>query len=156
MKDPGYEIRKAYFTLLDGSLTLNGENVPVYDRVPPKAKEPYVVIADQTETDDSSKGCFSSETTVLFDIVTRYKSGGGKRDADMISNQLRELVIVRYGFPLLDGFKIYGVRLESSNYLESMEPSDYTVRKLIRVRINVQQMTLTVGGFPYTLPFTLA
>ena len=156
MKDPGYEIRKAYFNLLNGNLSLNGVNIPVYDRVPPEEKGHYVVISEQTATDESSKGCYSLDTTILFDVVTRYKKGGGKKDADMISNQITEAVIVRYYFPVLEGFKIYAVRLDNSNYLETLEPNNYTVRKLIRVRVYVQQITISVGGFTYTLPFTLA
>lgn len=155
MKDPGYEIRKAYFTLLNGSLTLDGNNVPVYDRVPPNVNTPYVVISEQTGVDDSSKGCWSTDNTILFDVVTRYKSGGGKRDSDVISNQIMELVIVRYYFPVLEGFKIFGVRLDNLNYLETLEPNNYTVRKLIRVRVYVQEK-ITISGFTYTLPFELA
>lgn len=139
MKDPALAIRSAYLTSLNGSITLNAANVPVYDRVPNNATEPYVVIADQTETGDSQKGqCYGVDTTILLDIVTRFKSGGGKRDADIISNQILQKVTLNYPDTLPE-FKIYHITLENANYLESIEDTSYVVRKLLRLRNFVQQ-----------------
>jgi len=141
MKDPSYAIRKAYFDELDGNLSVNGNNVPVYDRVPDKPPSHYVLIAEQTAVDESSKGCFGVDATVLLDVVTRFKKGGGKKDADVISNQITQRIIDHESYPdASPEFKIYGVMLENMNTLESMEPSEYVVRKLIRIRNLVQQI----------------
>ena len=42
MKDPIRFIRQAIISALDGNVSFGGSNVPVYNRVPSSATEPYI------------------------------------------------------------------------------------------------------------------
>jgi len=143
LKDPALAIRTAYMTALSGNVSLNNAVVPVYDRVPNTAKEPYIRVSEQTGVDFSSKSCPGQETTILFDVVTRFPQGGGKRDADIISNQVMQIVIGG-AYPETNDFKVYHVQLDNVNTLEESGDTNYTVRKLIRIRNFVHEKEVPV------------
>jgi hypothetical protein len=42
MKDASHFIRKEVYDALNGNITLNSSNVPVYNVVPSSASEPYI------------------------------------------------------------------------------------------------------------------
>ena len=63
MKDPIKYIRQAMINALNGNISYNGANVPVYGRVPSSASEPYIKIYSvQTNEADQNADEFITET----------------------------------------------------------------------------------------------
>ena len=44
MKDPAFIVRKGLFDILNGNISYDGTNVPVYNVVPNDASYPYIII----------------------------------------------------------------------------------------------------------------
>lgn len=106
MKDIFLPIRQAYYTALQGNITLNSQVVNVYDVVPMDAQYPYVVFAQQQSTVTNLKrGCEAYQATILLEIVTKYAAyKGGRKDADTIADQIYSLL--NPPLPQTDGMQI--------------------------------------------------
>lgn len=142
MRDSKRALRTAYFTALNGNITLSGRDVPVWDRVPTRQGYPYIKLAEQTITEAGGKrGCLMQEATLLLDIVTSFDGEqGGKQESDLIADQV--FVILTEGTPPSMGtdFKLVVVRVDSDFDLEETSPTGYIVRRLIRFRNSIQQI----------------
>lgn len=143
MRDSKRALRTAYFNALNGNITLSGRNVPVWDRVPTREKYPYIKLAEQTTAQAGGKrGCLMQDTTILLDIVTSFDGEqGGKQESDIIADQC--FVILTEGTPPSMGtdFKLVGVTVDSDFDLEESSAAGYIVRRLIRFRNSIQQLT---------------
>jgi len=93
MKDPDYQLRRAYFTALDGNVTSVGKVVPVYDRVPNNAVDPWIKFDTMAGDRIEEKDGFT--TNRLFSIVchTAFNKRGGRKQADQISSQVMQLIV---------------------------------------------------------------
>ena len=76
MKDASLPLRRKYFELLNGNLTLNGVNVPVFSVVDNQATFPFVIIDTSSELPSEDKDTFGVEYIQSIDIVTGYVNGG--------------------------------------------------------------------------------
>jgi hypothetical protein len=94
MKDASLPLRRKYFELLNGNLTLNSVNVPVFSVVPNQAVFPFVVIDTSSELPSEDKDTFGVEYIQSIDIVTGYVNGGdgGYADCDLIAGQVKNIV----------------------------------------------------------------
>ncbi len=142
MKDVGFAIRKAYYSKLNGAVTLNASNVAVYDNVPNSANYPYIQISNVSVVDNSTKDNFNSNCIVTVQVFTGTDGTNySKADADTISNQVMQLLINRSSLPdASPDFKVITNTLESSSYLENQFDGFYEVRKIIRIRNIVEQL----------------
>ena len=95
MKDPIKYIRQAMITALNGNISYDGSNVPVYGRVPSSASEPYIKIYSvQTNEADQNADEFITETLTRIEVVTAFDSdSGGELEVNTIVNDI--LVIIR-------------------------------------------------------------
>lgn len=139
MRDTGLPLRTAYYSALNGNITINGRVVPVYDGAPSNAVYPYILLSTQ----DSSEGigcrnATATEDTILIDIVTGFQgNSGGKKQGDQIADQV--LQIVHPDLELSGDFQNLGTTLESSTTLTELSGSDKIFRKLLRFRHNIYQ-----------------
>lgn len=142
MKDVGYSLRKAYYSKLNGAVSLNASNVPVYDNVPNTAEYPYIQISNVSVSDNSTKDSFNSNCVVTVQVFTGTDGTNySKADADNISNQVMQLLINRSSLPdASPDFKVITNILESTSYIESQFDGFYEVRKVIRIRNIVEQL----------------
>jgi hypothetical protein len=142
MKDPGYSLRKAYFSKLNGYITLNSNDVKVYDNVPNYAEYPYVQIANISTSDESTKDNFNTNCVVTIQVYTGTNGYSySKKDADDISNQVLQLLISKTSKPdASPDFSIITAQLESSTYLETQYDGFFEVRKIIRIRNIIEQL----------------
>ncbi len=133
MKDIFHPIRKAYYTALAGNITHNGQPVPVYDAIPLKAGYPYVLFAQQNANPVTNKrGCEQYDTAILVEIITGYFGvQGGKKDADMIADQI--LTLLTPPLPNIPGLDV-GLCYLDSDFDQGREMTDTSTinRRLIR------------------------
>ena len=146
MKDVGELIRTKLFQRLTGSLTYDGNPIIVYDSagVLAGASEPYVLLSTfiSTELGEGSKQAYGQEVSVLIEICTKFdNSYGGKKMADVISNQVMELVRTRQDgyLDLSPDWYVIRTLMESTNTLEQLVDTGVLVRRLIRFTFKIQQ-----------------
>ena len=138
MKDPDFVLRKAYTTALKGNVTYNGKTVPVYDRVPNTAKAPWIKFGSMVTANDQDKDHYNSEVLFSLEIHTAFVKGGGKKQADLISNQVLQLIIGQ----ALDGtpdFVFHEQRLESKDFIEELAPDKYIYNKILIINNFIEQ-----------------
>ncbi len=123
MKDPIKYIRQAMITALNGNISYDGSNVPVYGRVPSSASEPYIKIYSvQTNEADQNADEFIAETLTRIEVVTAFDSdSGGELEVNTIVNDI--LVIIRtrssgYFDLSSNDFHVYTCVNEGVTYLE--------------------------------------
>jgi hypothetical protein len=123
MKDPIKYIRQAMINALNGNISYNGSNVPVYGRVPSSASEPYIKIYSvQTNEADQNADEFITETLTRIEVVTAFDSdSGGELEVNTIVNDI--LVIIRtrssgYFDLSSNDFHVYTCVNEGVTYLE--------------------------------------
>jgi len=92
-------LRKAIIDRLSGSIVLNSQNVPVYNRVPSDATEPFIkVYSLQNEETDFNRDSYMLECITRIDVVTSFDGdSGGELDANEIVSQVLNLVRTREG-----------------------------------------------------------
>lgn len=132
-----HHIRKAYFDLLDGNLTLNGDPVPVYDEMNEDYEgEAYVILGTQIDTDRSNKHSFHAEHTMTIDIVTRFLTSARKYPSEVIAEQILGLVLptpATTGLASPAGLQITAVRLGDSQSVPVEQFDQWkVVRKIMR------------------------
>jgi hypothetical protein len=123
MKDPIKYIRQAMINALNGNISYDGANVPVYGRVPSSASEPYIKIYSvQTNEADQNADEFITETLTRIEVVTAFDSdSGGELEVNTIVNDI--LVIIRtrssgYFDLSSNDFHVYTCVNEGVTYLE--------------------------------------
>lgn len=139
MKDSGLVVRTAYYEALNGNVLVNSVPVPVYDDVPNDADYPYIKLSDQTSNEVVlTRSCFNVDATILIDIVTGFKQGGGKKQSDIIAGQILELV--HPTITLTGDFQSVSSTLEASNTIEEKTDSHKIYRRLLRFRNFIHQI----------------
>src|SRR6056300_1448126 len=123
MKDPIKYIRQAMINALNGNISYDGANVPVYGRVPSSASEPYIKIYSvQTNEADQNADEFITETLTRIEVITAFDSdSGGELEVNTIVNDI--LVIIRtrssgYFDLSSNDFHVYTCVNEGVTYLE--------------------------------------
>lgn len=145
-------VREAYYDAINGNLTYNGENVPVYDSFAPEEDiAPYVVITDQTATSEPATRCrFRNGVTIQMEIVMAFPPGvrGGKSITENIADQIYTIVLSKEsaGYLSFDPTLYNGkADLDFSTYLTQLDQINgnnvYIYRKIIRFRHTITQIT---------------
>lgn len=133
MQDVSKILRDAYFAALSG-LTYNSQGVELYEIPPQNAETPYVLIGEQSDTEESQKSCDGHNATLLFDIVSDYDGTYGTRDdVDQISNSILS------ASPSLSFGKIVVQTMDNVSYLTEILEGKTRIRKLLRMRYIIQE-----------------
>jgi len=119
-------IRKAIIDRLTDAITVNGSYVPVYNRVPSDALEPYIrVFSVGHDEVDQNQTSFTSECVTRIEVVTSFDGDdGGELQANQIISEILNLIRTRSGgyFDLSgDNFNVYTCVNEGISYEESDE-----------------------------------
>lgn len=144
MKDVSKILRTKYYEILNGNITLNGANVPVFDSVPFDTDFPYILLSTITQLNEDDKDSFGTETVQTIDIVTGYSNGsyGGASDSDSIANQVKELIKPNKNsnvFDLSPNFTNIISIFERDNTIRENTDTNYIVRRLIDIKHVIQQ-----------------
>ena len=142
MRDTLYPLRKAFYEALNGQLTYNSVDVPVYDEIAPNnAPSSFVIISTGTTVDNDTLTSFQSENTLLIDIVSKTGVSVSKDVVDNIANQV--FLILKpspntNGLIPQAGFTFSQPKVASDNHL-SLVANETTTRRLIRFSIKINQ-----------------
>jgi hypothetical protein len=83
-----WELQKAIFAKLDGSIVgLSAANISVFDDVPENTSYPYVVIGEETATNNGSKDLDGLEYTLTVHVWSNYR---GRREIKEIMQSVYE------------------------------------------------------------------
>jgi hypothetical protein len=87
----GKELRKAYYTSLNGNIQYNSINVPVFDLVAPNnTQSPYIILGSFTQVNDqNTKDSFGGSGTINIEVQSSFtENWGGREQADDILNSI--------------------------------------------------------------------
>lgn len=142
MKDCSNNIRVKYLALLNGNITYNGKNVPVYgndtfETMP----ENYIIIGDITETADNNNQLFVSGADVVIDIFSEQYMTRNNSIVDNIANQILTLLIPTTGVQDIGDtdFQIFATARTSSRYSTMQEGNNYINRKILIINNSIIQ-----------------
>jgi len=142
MKDCSNNVRTAYLTKLNGNISYNGKNVPVYGddsfATPPSS---YVVIGDISESANNTNQSFTSEVNVTIDIFSEQYMKRDNSIVDNIANQILTLLIPTTGIADIGDadFQIHAMSRISSRYLAVTNGQNYIDRKILVINNLVNQ-----------------
>lgn len=92
MRDINLQLRQKYYEKINGQITIEGEDVPVYYLfVPEGYPKFYIVVQSINSTGQESKNDQDRQTTIQFLISSRLKNNSGF-EVDQIADQLLNLV----------------------------------------------------------------
>ena len=91
MSDHSFELQKTIFTTLNGDNTITSTfSATVHDHVPQGTSFPYIVIGEETMTDESSaKTLDFNNFTLTIHIFSRNR---GRKEAKQIMARIYELI----------------------------------------------------------------
>lgn len=138
---PDKYVRKAIWTLLGGAsgMTVNTKNVKTYDSRITGSTIPkqYILMTTQTNQVDESVKCGDRwNSSILLDVVTRYKSignTGSRLLADDIAEAVRNLLETK--LTLEGSLSVVYQVLDFPNDLSSVTENENVFRKFIRVEL---------------------
>ena len=83
-----WELQKSIFTALSGNTTgMSGANAPVYDDVPEGTDYPYIVIGEETASNNGTKTLDGIEHTLTIHAWSQYR---GRREIKEIMQSVYE------------------------------------------------------------------
>jgi len=143
MKEPAHFVRRGLFNVLNGNITYDGSNVPVYNAVPNNATYPYIIIYSvSTNQIEDNISNYIADVSTRIEVVTRFADGdGGQLQANQIINSISQLVVLKSGLMNLnsDGFNVYSQVNEGITYLTE-DALDHTYyRGVISLSVKLEQ-----------------
>jgi len=142
MKLPNKLLQIAYYGALNGNVSYNGSNVPVFDVVPPTQDYPYIVLGSQSIVHEGTRNSFGVQSIMDVDIVTGFEgSYGGKSQVYDIADDVVQLIATRASsYFSLSGFSCYVSELESSTILEEITETHILFVNKLRFRHLIQEL----------------
>jgi hypothetical protein len=142
MLDCSNNIRNAYLNILNGNITYDGKNVPVYgDDSFVTTPQNYVIISDILETADNNNQNFTTNSVVTIDIFSEQYLKRDNSIVDNIASQILNLLMPTSTLQDIGDayFQIFPTDRSSSRYLALNEGNNYVVRKIITINNLVNQ-----------------
>ena len=140
MKNPFKYLIPAYYSALNGNITINGNILPVYDGMAaPNAEQSYIMIGERTSSQIDAKCGFTSECFVLIDVVLKGY-GYGYKDSEEAADQILQRINSNMNPTPTSTFQVVTTSVQSINNLNGLNDSDNVFRTLIRFRNVVTQI----------------
>ena len=144
MKDPAFVVRKGLFDVLNGNITYDGSNVPVYNVVHDNASYPYIIIYSvSTNSIEDNKSKFITDVETRLEVVTRFSSSsGGQLQANKIINSISQLIILKSGLLNLtsSSFNVYSQVNNGITYLTEDLPDHTYYRGVLEMSVKLEQL----------------
>lgn len=144
MKDPSFVVRKGLFDVLNGNISYDGSNVPVYNVVPDNADYPYIIIYSvSTDQIEDNKTNYIIDVDTRLEVVTRFSSSsGGQLQANKIINSITQLIILKTGLLDLssDNFNVYSQTNNGISYLTEDLPDHTYYRGVLSMSVKLEQI----------------
>lgn len=142
MKDCSNSVRTIYVNALNGNITWNNKNVPVYGQPPfVTVPEQYAIITNINETADNTNNSFNNIVDVTIEIYSEQNKNNNMNQVDSITSQILNILIPDTkidGFDDTD-FEVFPMSRTNSNYLPLWDGDNYVSRKIITIRNLVNQ-----------------
>jgi hypothetical protein len=142
MKDCSNNVRTIYVNALNGNITYNSRNVPVYGQPPfVTPPEQYAIITNITEVADNTNNSFSNIVEVTIEVYSEQNKNNNMGQVDNIANQILNILIPDTqvdGFDDSD-FEVFPMARTLSTYLPLWEGDNYISRKILTIRNLVNQ-----------------
>ena len=138
-------IRRAIINRLTDAITVNGSYVPVYNRVPNDASEPYIRVysVDSNEVDQNAD-TFMLDCATRIEVVTSFVGDdGGELQANQIASEILDLIRTRsdnYFDLSADGFNVYTCTNEGTSYLYEDGVDKTYFRAVLSISNRVEQL----------------
>lgn len=138
-------IRKAILSRLTDAISIGGSYVPVYNRVPSDASEPYIrVFSVSNNESDFNATSFISECVTRLEVVTAFDSdSGGELQSNQIVSSILNLVRTRssgYYDLSSDGFKVITCTNGGVTYFEDdLEDKTY-FRAIVEISNKIEKI----------------
>jgi hypothetical protein len=142
MKDPGVTIQQAYYTKLTSpAITVAVKNIPVYsDMAPAKTNRPYIVLGEQTLSDESDKTGFQTQLTQSVSVYTLFDGDrGSKKLANDIANEVMKRIRNRQFQVTGSDFNSITATLDSSASVVTSTSTQTIISKQLRFRHIIQE-----------------
>lgn len=142
MLDCANNVRSIYVATLNGHITYNGKNVPVYGQTPfGTTPQYYVIIGDINEVANNTNHTFQNQVDVVVDIFAEQYRVYDNSVVDNITSQILNLIIPT---PNVNGFSdvnffVYPTSRTSSRYLPLVNGDNFVARKIITISNLVNQ-----------------
>ena len=136
--------RAAIVTRLSGNISSGGSNVPVYNRVPDNASEPYIKVYSVSSFEvDENQTSYHLDCTTRIEAVTAFEGdAGGGLICEQITSSIINLLRTRSsGYYDLsdDGFTVYTSVIDNIRYLETDIKEKTYFRSIIDLSNKVQK-----------------
>lgn len=145
MNEALHFIRKAILNRLTDAISIGGSYVPVYNRVPSNASEPYIrVFSVSNNESDFNATSFISECVTRLEVVTAFDSdSGGELQSNQIVSSILNLVRTRssgYYDLSSDGFKVITCTNGGVTYFEDdLEDKTY-FRAIVEISNKIEKI----------------
>jgi hypothetical protein len=129
MKDVIGALRKKYYQLLNGSITVNSDAVPVYYKYVPNTinKPYYIVLSVISNVDKSTKQTRRTDTSMRVSIFTKDTIANSGSYADQIAEQVKAIITpnpVNNTIDLEPDFQCILIRPEGDVSPDAMQTKD--------------------------------
>lgn len=112
-----WELQKAIFTTLNNNVTgVSSAKIPIYDDVPEGSVYPYVVIGEETATNNGTKTLDGVEHTLTLHAWSQYR---GRREIKEIMQSVYEKL--HNTAITVSGASLVNIRQEFSNTLAEQD-----------------------------------
>ncbi len=142
MKDCSKSVRTIYVNLLNGNLSYNGKDVPVYGQNPFRTlPQNYVIISSITEQASNTNDSFGNIVSVDIDIFSEQYRINDLSVVDNIAGQILNILIPITNIAGFDDndFEIFPIERTNSVYLPLYNGDNYVARKIITINNLVNQ-----------------
>ena len=142
MKDTSNSVRTIYVNALNGNLSYNSKDVPVYGQNPFRTlPKNYVIISSITEQASNTNDSFGNIVSVDIDIFSEQYRVNDLSVVDNIASQILNILIPD---TKIDGFSdtdfiVYPMSRTNSVYLPLYNGDNYVARKIITINNLVNQ-----------------
>lgn len=145
MNEALHFIRKAILGRLTDAITIDGSYVPVYNRVPSNASEPYIRLFSVSNNEsDFNATSFISECVTRVEVVTAFDSdSGGELQSNQIVSSILNLVRTRssgYYDLSSDGFKVITCTNGGVTYFEDDLDDRTYFRAIVEINNKVEKV----------------
>lgn len=144
MNESLHFIRQAIINRLTGSVSFNNVDVPIYNRVPTTATEPYIKVFSISNIEvDQNASSFTNLCETRIEVVTTFNGDdGGEYQSNNITDQIINLIRTRsngYYDLSSNNFNVYTCELESIRYQEEEEEDKTYFKSIITISNRIEK-----------------
>jgi hypothetical protein len=138
LKDPAYELTKAYYTALKNNITVDGSIIPVSSVDDTNTGGHRIIIRENSVIENSVKDNFMTDVTQSVEVITEFGKRGTKKKSYDIANLVMQKIQTGTGLSMT-GFEIIVTELDNAIDLEELDDGKKIFRRILRFRHEIDQ-----------------